>query len=194
MAAAFLHERLSKAHIIGAALVITGIVLISWHGLHAEPGSRTWIGDLLFVGSNLLWAGFTVLVRQWRLDALRAIAVVSVLSALVTIPGYLVFIGLPHLLALPVEAVVTQGLLEGGLQGVLGIVGYSHAIRLLGVSRAVLFPASVPGGFDCDRHPDSGRNSGSGTNRRGGAGDGRIAGRDWRFPAHAATAGDMIEA
>lgn len=144
MAAAFLRERLSKAHMIGAGLVITGIVLISWHGLHATPGSRTWIGDLLFVGSSLLWAGFTVLLRLWRLEALRAIAVVSVLSALLMIPGYLLFVGLPHLCALPVETLVVQGLIQGGLQGVLGIVGYSHAIRVLGVSRAVLFPASVP--------------------------------------------------
>lgn len=144
MAAVFLRERLGVAHMIGAALVITGIVLISWHGLYAEPGSRTWIGDLLFVGSSLLWAGFTVLLRLWRLEALRAIAVVSVLSALVMIPGYLLFVGIPHLRSLPIETVILQGVLQGGLQGVLGIVAYSHAIRVLGVSRAVLFPASIP--------------------------------------------------
>jgi drug/metabolite transporter (DMT)-like permease len=144
IAATFLHERLSRAHVVGATMAIAGIVLISWQGLSAEPGSRTWIGDLLFVGSSLLWACFTVLLRLWRLEALRAIAVVSVLSALAMIPYYLLFVGLPHLLALPVESVVVQGVLQGGLQGVLGIIGYSHAIRVLGVSRAVLFPASVP--------------------------------------------------
>ncbi len=144
MAAIFLRERLTKAHVIGAALVITGIVLISWQGLYATPGSRTWIGDILFVASSMLWAIFTVLLRLWRLAALRAIAVVSVLSALVMIPGYWLFVGLPHLLSLPVRSLVVQGLLQGGLQGVVGIIGYSHAIRVLGVSRAVLFPASVP--------------------------------------------------
>jgi drug/metabolite transporter (DMT)-like permease len=144
MAALFLRERLSRPHIIGATLVIAGIVLISWHGLYATPGSRTWIGDLLFVGSSVLWAIFTVLLRFWRLEALRAIAVVSVLSAVVMIPGYLLFAGLPHLLSLPMRSIIVQGLLQGGLQGVIGIVGYSHAIRVLGVSRAVLFPASVP--------------------------------------------------
>jgi drug/metabolite transporter (DMT)-like permease len=144
MAAAFLRERLTRAHIVGASLVIAGIVLISWHGLHATPGSRTWIGDLLFVGASVLWACFGVLLRYWRLDALRAIAVVSVLSALVMIPGHLWFVGLSHLSALPVHSLIVQGLLQGALQGVVGIVGYSHAIRVLGVSRAVLFPASIP--------------------------------------------------
>jgi drug/metabolite transporter (DMT)-like permease len=144
MAAAFLGERLSRAHVVGACMVIAGIVLISWHGLYATPGSRTWIGDLLFVGSSTLWAGFTVLVRLWRLEALRAIAVVSVLSAPLMALGYLAFVGLPHLRGLPTGSLIVQGLLQGGLQGVVGIVGYSHAIRVLGVSRAVLFPASVP--------------------------------------------------
>jgi drug/metabolite transporter (DMT)-like permease len=144
MATAFLGERLSRAHVIGAGFVLSGIMLIGWHGLYATPGSRTWIGDLLFIGSSLLWACFSVLLRVWRLNAVRAVAVVAVLSALVMVPSYLVWVGLPHLLALPLGSIVLQGLIQGVLQGVLGIAGYSHAIRVLGVSRGVLFPASVP--------------------------------------------------
>ena len=144
MATAFLGERLSRAHVIGASLVLAGIMLIGWHGLYATPGSQTWIGDLLFVGSSLLWACFSVLLRVWRLDAVRAVAVVSVLSALVMVPSYLVWVGLPHLLAVPLASIALQGLIQGVLQGVVGIIGFSHAIRVLGVSRGVLFPAMVP--------------------------------------------------
>ena len=144
LAALFLRERLSVAHIIGACLVIAGIVLISWHGLAAEPGSRTWIGDLLFIASSMLWGTFTVLVRGWRLHALRAIAVISVLSALVMIPLYLMVSGWAHFIHLPVGQVAVQALLQGNMQGAIGIVAYTHTIRVLGVSRAVLFPASVP--------------------------------------------------
>ena len=130
--------------VVGAGLVLAGIILIGWHGLSATPGSQTWIGDLLFIGSSLLWACFSVLLRLWRLNAVRAVAVVSVLSALVIVPIYLAWIGLPHLLALPMGSLALQALIQGVLQGVLGIIGYSHAIRVLGVSRGVLFPASVP--------------------------------------------------
>ena len=80
IAAVLLKERLSGAHLAGAALVMAGIVLISWQGLHAETGADSWIGDLLFFTSAILWAGFTVLIRHWRLHAIRAIAVVSFLS------------------------------------------------------------------------------------------------------------------
>jgi drug/metabolite transporter (DMT)-like permease len=139
-----LYERLSRSHLMGAGLVVRGILLIGWEGLTAVSGTRTWIGDLLFVASTVPWAVFTVLVRYWRLDALRAITVVSVLSMAVTMPAYQVVVGASHLLSFPIGALATQGLIQGGVQGVLATLGYTHAIRVLGVSRAVLFPAAVP--------------------------------------------------
>jgi drug/metabolite transporter (DMT)-like permease len=144
IAAALLRERLSPAHLGGAALVIAGIVLISWQGLHAKTGANSWIGDLLFFTSAIIWAGFTVLIRHWRLHAIRAIAVVSFLSLLVIWPGYLAWYGAAHLLARPPGPMAIQALVQGLGQGVLAMIAYSQAIRVLGVSRAVLFPAMVP--------------------------------------------------
>ncbi len=144
IAAALLGERLSRTHMVGAALVIGGIVLISWQGLQTVTGSQAWIGDLLFFTSAVLWAVFTVLIRHWRLHAVRAIAVVSFLSLVVIVPGYLAWYGLEHLLARPPFPMAMQALVQGLLQGVVAIIAYSQAIRVLGVSRAVLFPAMVP--------------------------------------------------
>jgi drug/metabolite transporter (DMT)-like permease len=144
IAAVALKERLSGAHMAGAALVIAGIVLISWQGLHAETGANSWIGDLLFFTSAVTWAGFTVLIRHWRVHAVRAIAVVSFLSLLVILPGYLAWYGLDHLRTRPLGPMAMQALAQGVGQGVLAITAYSQAIRVLGVSRAVLFPAMVP--------------------------------------------------
>ena len=144
IAAVLLRERLSPAHLCGAALVIAGIVLISWQGLHAEAGAQSWIGDVLFFVSAIIWAGFTVLIRHWRLHAIRAIAVVSFLSLLVILPGYLAWFGLAHLLARPPNPMAVQALVQGLGQGVLAMIAYSQAIRVLGVGRAVLFPAMVP--------------------------------------------------
>lgn len=144
IAAAVLHERLGRAHIIGATLVLAGIIVISWQGLQAETGAGSWIGDLLFFASAVLWAGFTVLVRYWQLHAIRAIAVVSCLSALVIVPGYLAWYGFDYLLSRPLVPMAWQAAVQGLLQGVLALTAYSQAIRVLGVSRAVLFPAMVP--------------------------------------------------
>jgi drug/metabolite transporter (DMT)-like permease len=124
--------------------VLGGIVLIGWDGLVQPAGERAWLGDLLFFTSSILWACFTLLLRHWRVPALRATAVVSVLSCLVSTPAYLLWAGSAHLAALPLATLAFQGLIQGGLQGAITMVAYSQAVVLLGVSRAVLFPAIVP--------------------------------------------------
>lgn len=143
-AALFLHARLGRDHLMGAAIVLGGIVLIGWDGLVQPAGERAWLGDLLFFASSILWACFTLLLRHWRLAALRATAVVSVLSFLVATPVYLVWAGSARLAALPLGMLAFQGPVQGGLQGAVTMVAYSQAVSLLGVSRAVLFPAIVP--------------------------------------------------
>jgi drug/metabolite transporter (DMT)-like permease len=118
---------------------------IGWDGIAAAHDAKgAWVGDLLFFLSSVLWAGFTLLLRHWRLSALRAAAVVAVLSCGFTTPVYLLWADAEHLAALPVAALAFQGLVQGGLQGVITMIAYGQAVVLLGVSRAVLFPAIVP--------------------------------------------------
>ncbi|MBS0550386.1 MAG: DMT family transporter [Proteobacteria bacterium] len=143
-AALFLHERLSRNHVFGATIVLGGVLLIGWDGLHAASGPRAWLGDLLFFASSVLWACFTLLLRHWRVPALRATSVVVVLSCILTVPTYLLWVGPAHVQALPLGLIAFQGLVQGGVQGALTMVAYGQAVVLLGVSRAVLFPAIVP--------------------------------------------------
>lgn len=141
----FLGERLGPAHLVGAALVVAGVLLVSWDGLaNSAAGGQSWIGDVMFFLSSVLWVGFTICLRHWRLDALRATAVVSVLSMLLTIPGYLALVGFDRLASLSITALAVQGVMQGALMGVFTLLAYGRAVALLGVSRAVLFPATVP--------------------------------------------------
>ncbi len=144
-AVVLLGERLTRWHVVGGLTVIAGVVLVSSNGLAGSTVSgTTWIGDLMFVTSSMLWAAFTILMRKWRVDPIRATAVVAVLTALVVVPGYLTFHGLSRVLTLPVDALLAQGIAQGLIQGVLTLLAYSKAVSILGVSRAVLFPAIVP--------------------------------------------------
>ncbi len=52
--------------------------------------------------------------------------------------------GIDLMLVLPLGALALQRLVQGGLQGAVTMVAYSRAVILLGVSRALLFPACVP--------------------------------------------------
>ena len=146
LAAGFvLGEVLTRSHVVGATLVLAGVVLIGWQGVvDSVSGERTWVGDGLFMLSSILWVGFTLLIRIWRIDAVRATAVVAVLALGVVVPVYLAYRGLPHLAALPRSAFVFQALLQGLLQAIITTMAFSRAVAILGVSRAVLFPATVP--------------------------------------------------
>lgn len=140
-----LGEILTRSHLVGATLVLAGIAMIGWQGLFGSAvGSAVWIGDALFFVSSLLWASFTILLRYWRLDAVRATVVVAVLSACVTAPAYLGYRGWHHLAELPFSALLFQGIAQGLVQSVVTTMAYARAVVLLGVSRAVLFPAIVP--------------------------------------------------
>ena len=119
--------------------------MIGWQGIAGRHlGETVWIGDLLFFVSSVLWAGFTVLIRYWQVNAIRATAVVAVISLCLFAPCYLTYRGPAHLAALPLAPLVFQGVVQGLVQAVFTIMAYNRSIAILGVSRAVLFPALVP--------------------------------------------------
>jgi two-component system, OmpR family, response regulator len=70
---------------------------------------------------------------------------VCVLSTVILLPVYAMTGELRTLLATRSSVLLTQGLVQGLLQGLIGTTAYSHAIRVLGVGRAVLFPATAKG-------------------------------------------------
>ena len=90
------------------------------------------------------WAGFTILLRLWQLGAIAATAVASVLSAVVVVPGVLLFGTFDRLAALPTETLILQIVVHGVMAGVLAMVAYARSVALLGVGSAALFPAVVP--------------------------------------------------
>ena len=77
-------------------------------------------------------------------DAVRATSVVAVLSLCVIVPVYFGYRGVTHLASLPTAPLVFQGIIQGLVQSVITIMAYNRSIAILGVSRAVLFPAIVP--------------------------------------------------
>ncbi len=159
LATVMLHERPGLVRLAGSGLLLVGIVLIGWDGLRAASGQKVCLGDLLFLAAAVAWALFSVLVRRWRVDALRAITVVSTLSALVTVPVYLATIGTAHILALPRDALLTQGLVQGGMHGVLATLGFSHANSGAGRKPSGIFCSRRTCRVSADRHPATARDS-----------------------------------
>lgn len=139
-----LGARPSRPQMVSVAVVAVGLGLTAVTGGVATHAG-TWRGDLLFVAAGGLWAIFTVLLRRWSVSALQATAVVSVLSAVVAVPAYLLAGGLDRLAQVAPASLITQVVVQGVFSGVLAVLAYGRAVTLLGPARAALFTALVPG-------------------------------------------------
>lgn len=138
-----LGDRPTRARMLGTAVIFAGLVLITAAGLGGS-GAEAWIGDLLFVMAGALWAVFSVLVKRWKIEPLHATAIVSVLSGAVVVPAHAFLAGADRLLALGLQTMTLQILVQGILSGVVAVLAFAKAVENLGASRASIFAALVP--------------------------------------------------
>ncbi len=143
LTALVLGERPTPARIVGVTVIIAGIVIIAGPGLFAG-GSLAPIGDIMFTAAGALWAVFTLQSRRWQVPPVAGTAVVSILGGAVMAPVALLTHGLDHYVALPASTLVIQILVQGVLTGVVSVIAYTSAVRLIGPARAAIFPALVP--------------------------------------------------
>ena len=138
-----LKETQSRTRWIAVGIILCGVVLTGWEGLQGR-GEDVWIGDLMFFSAGILWATFTLAVRHYSVETFHAAALVSVWSAVLFFPVYLLFLdsGIP---AASISEVVFQGVVQGLLTAVVALILFTRAIAILGAGRAAVFPTLVPG-------------------------------------------------
>jgi drug/metabolite transporter (DMT)-like permease len=137
-------ERPGPARITGMALVLAGIAFIAGPGL-LSGGAGGVAGDVMFAAAGGLWAGFTVLCRRWSVAPLAAAALVSVPSGAAMILAAAAIAGPAHYAAIPAGTLAAQIAVQGVLTGVVAVIAFTEAARILGAGRAAMFPAIVPG-------------------------------------------------
>jgi drug/metabolite transporter (DMT)-like permease len=142
-AAIFLGERLPRRRLIGIAVSIGGVALIT--GGAGGAGSAALVGDVLIAASTLAWAGYTLLGKRlatthdagtittaaisWGVALLLPLALVE---ALVVSPPELTFDGVAALVYLGVAASAATFLL------------WSYALNAVGASVAGAFLNLIP--------------------------------------------------
>ncbi len=144
LAALVLGERITRRKAIGIGIVLAGLVLLSGVELHSFT-PRAALGDAMFVAAGTLWAGFGILLRRHRLDPLLATAVVSASALFTYVPTYLVVVGPARLLSVDPSVLWTEVLVQGVIAGAGTLFTYATMVKLLGPSRAAVFPALAPG-------------------------------------------------
>ena len=144
MAALFLGDRITPRKALGIAIVLCGLFVLS--GLQLSSLTRQSLtGDALFVAAGILWAGFGIVLRRYRLEPMLATAVISLFAVVTYVPIYLIAIGTHRLLQASFDAVMLQVLVQGLLAGAGSLYTYAKMASLLGAARAAVFPAIAPG-------------------------------------------------
>ncbi|WP_175854245.1 DMT family transporter [Burkholderia anthina] len=133
-------ETLSAARLTGIVTILAGMALAASDALSGAIGP---FAVALFVLGGLLWAIYNVTTKHAAAGALHATAIVSVGSALLYCPLYLVVRG-GAVLHAPVAAIATQAIYQGVLMSVLALYCFSRAVVALGPAIGATFAALMP--------------------------------------------------
>jgi drug/metabolite transporter (DMT)-like permease len=142
LASLLLGERIPVSRAIGALVIVCGLVVIGTEAV-TTIGVHGVAGDLIFVATGLMFAGFGTLLRMWRIAPIPAATVVSFFS-LLTVPAYWALGDFDHTIALGWRENLMQAILQGVLMGYGALYLFVRCITLLGAGRAAVFPALVP--------------------------------------------------
>jgi drug/metabolite transporter (DMT)-like permease len=143
LATAILHEPFTAVKKIGFVLILFGVLGIAWGAGGGAIESGQTIGHLLFLGSALAWALYTVAMRRARLDGLHAAAVAAVGALILYMPVYLVMAG-TSLAAAPWSDIALQAFVQGILTAIVSLIFYGRAVSILGASSGAAFAALSP--------------------------------------------------
>jgi drug/metabolite transporter (DMT)-like permease len=141
-AAVLLGEWVSPSRLAGALVIVAGLVVIGAESI-GHIGASGVQGDLIFVLTGFMFAGFGALLRYWRVSAFSAAAVINVLS-LSLLPVYAAFGGFQRLAKVGLAENALQALAQGIFAGPAALYFFAYSIQVLGAGRAAVFPATVP--------------------------------------------------
>jgi drug/metabolite transporter (DMT)-like permease len=109
----------------------------------ATIGANGIVGDLLFVLTGLMFATFGTLLRLWRIAAMPAAAIISVLS-LFALPVHWLLGDFAQMTALGWRENLLQVVLQGVLTGPAAMYLFARSVALLGAGRAAIFFSLIP--------------------------------------------------
>src|SRR5690349_3036289 len=79
LAVLWLREKISLSRFAGAIVIVLGLAVIGGESI-GHIGQSGVLGDLIFVLTGFMFAGFATLVRYWRVSAFSVATVIRVLS------------------------------------------------------------------------------------------------------------------
>ncbi len=141
MAFILLHEPLRRNLRIALPIIALGMICL---GVDIFSRSENTLpGDLLLITSSLIWALYTILAKRSGFGAWETAIGSALLSALIFLPVYILWLPKAILLA-PVKDIVLQGIYQGLIVAVIAMLFYMAAMTRLGPARTGACMALVP--------------------------------------------------
>lgn len=135
--------RPTRFAVLGILTVLAGLASIGIAaGISGSP--RILLGDLCFLGVGLLWGGYPLVLQLWKVDSLKATAVLSVLSAVVFMPYYVLAGHGATLTTAPLWLVVFHAFNQGILNMIVGLWLWGFAVTKIGAALSGRFPPLIP--------------------------------------------------
>lgn len=150
LAVAVLGDRITPVRALGLALIVGGDLLVGGASLlHALDGSGVWRGDVLFMLAAFVWSCYSVLVRRFALDAVRATIAITAFAFLTYVPVYTALLLLHwvpgKVLVAPLHDVTFQMFFQGVGSVVISGITFTKMIQYFGPVRSTMITALVPG-------------------------------------------------
>lgn len=137
----WLRERSSWLRMLAGLVGLIGLGLIGWENF-GNPSDKTWIGDLMFALSGLVWAVYMTLLYQWRVDPLESAMLVAFLSVVYLPIFWLAF--LPDFSAISWSDIILQAVYHGIVHSLIAMALFAYAVRRLGSGLISLMTPIVP--------------------------------------------------
>jgi len=136
-------QRSRFSQLVGLGIILVGVTLVGYEGFASSDGAATLFGDFLFLAAIALFAVFMVATRVWVITPGQVLFSVTIVSAAVYLPIWLLWLD-SNLAAAPRSEILLQGAYQGLIPSALGISFLSIAVRHLGANETSLFISAVP--------------------------------------------------
>ena len=137
-----LNETPNANRVTGLFIVGLGVACLVMDAI--QTSVAVFYGDLLMLAASICWSCYSVLLRRWSVTPWDATIAVTLLTALVYLPVYL--LALPkHVMAASWSDIVIQAIYQGIVATIIQMVLYVRTIELIGPTRLGLLMALIPG-------------------------------------------------
>ena len=128
---------------IGLAVILIGAILVGLLQILTAEGGDVWKGHLLFLGGSGIWAVHSVIFKQSGISPIHVLVIGIFWGTLVTTP-LLFFTGNVNFQLVEIDDLIIMMVLQSFVMGILAMLLFTYAVRLLGAAQTAAFGALIP--------------------------------------------------